>query len=108
MSRVLGRFLLGLILFLFVLTCVWAEMNIPFIPAVKVMAENPWGLATLFDLYIGFFIFATMVLVFEKGRPYAWAWAVLIVTLGNGVSLLYLMVRGPQLMDHLRSHFEAG
>jgi hypothetical protein len=54
--------------------------------------ENPWGFATVVDVYVGFAIFSCWVVWREARVTRAIAWVVLIMLGGNLVSALYLLV----------------
>ncbi len=55
------------------------------------LMENPWGLATLVDAYVGFALFSCWVLWREPLLSRALLWVVLILAGGNLVSALYVL-----------------
>jgi hypothetical protein len=59
---------------------------------VSRLLENPWGFATVVDVYVGFALFSCWVVWREARVTRAIAWVVLIMLGGNLVSALYLLV----------------
>jgi len=47
------------------------------------MVAQPWGLATLVDLYVGFFLFAGWVAHRERSLPRTALWTIATMGLGN-------------------------
>ena len=72
----------------------WAFSAAPFWPSVAIITANPWGVVTLIDLYLGFFIFAIIIWRFEPSRPLAIGMIALMPILGNVVPLAWLVWRG--------------
>ena len=60
-------------------------------------AANPWAVATLYDAYAGFSIFWIWVAWRERGWGARLLWFVLIMSLGNIASSLYLLIQLLQL-----------
>ena len=59
--------------------------------AVGAMLEDPWGRATLIDLYIGFALFALWIVHRERGWRAA-PWIIATALLGNLVPCVYIVV----------------
>ncbi len=78
---------------------IWAFGAAPFWPAVSQIVANPWGVVTLIDLYLGFFIFAIVIARFEPNRGVAVALIAAMPVLGNVVALAWLVWRG---LDQMR------
>ena len=55
------------------------------------LLDNPWGLATLVDVYVGFALFSCWVVWREARLHKALAWITLILVGGNLVSSLYVL-----------------
>jgi hypothetical protein len=95
---VLGLALLGVI--------AWAilgggEIHGSFGQQVAVVTTLPWGVVTLFDLYIGFVFFAVIILLTERSWIAAALWAAPLLVLGNVWAAVWLALRLPRLIDRL-------
>jgi len=55
------------------------------------LLENPWGLATVVDVYVGFALFSCWVVWREASVTRAVVWIVLIALGGNIVSAIYVL-----------------
>lgn len=69
---------------------VWAIQVSSFSAAADAIFGEPWGIVTLVDLYIGFFIFAFFISLLERTFARSIIWILPLLVLGNGVALLYL------------------
>lgn len=58
----------------------------------RAIVENPWGLATVLDVYVGIALLCCWVAWREASAPRAAAWIVLIALGGNLVSALYVLL----------------
>lgn len=76
----------------------WAFTAAPFWPSVAEITRNPWGIVTLVDLYLGFFIFAIVIARYEPNRPVAVGLIAAMPFLGNVVPLAWLAWRGLDLL----------
>lgn len=105
MSALAGyRVLAGLLGLGFAATLVWGFMTGgSVVPLLDIMLTRPWGVVTLADLYLGFVLFAGLVLVLEPRRAAGLAWAVAIVLLGNVVTALWVVLRLPAVLAQHRS-----
>ncbi|MDA3963272.1 MAG: DUF1475 family protein [Planctomycetota bacterium] len=65
----------------------------PITTAVADMAANPWGLATLIDVYIGLAMVAVWLWCVERRLGPRLIWIPLLFVLGNVVTLLVLLLR---------------
>ena len=80
---------------------VWASGQAPLWDSVVRVAADPWGLVMLADLYSGFLAAAALFFLVE--RPLVAAAMVLVMMLlGNIVTLLWLAVRGWQRLQAAR------
>ncbi len=66
------------------------------------MFSEPWSLVTLIDLYLGFFLGATVICLFEKSSIARLFWAAPIFVLGNIWTTLWFVWRLPELARRLR------
>ncbi|MBI1251328.1 MAG: hypothetical protein GC189_07640 [Alphaproteobacteria bacterium] len=93
-----GLILLGLIL--------WASFALKdlhggFFDQFAVVSTLPWGVVALVDLYLGFFLFAVLVLMVERSLIRAALWALPIFVLGNIWAAVWFVLRLPYLADRL-------
>ena len=56
------------------------------------LLDNPWGLVTLVDVYVGFALFSCWIVWRETQAKKALMWIALIVVGGNLVSTLYVLI----------------
>jgi hypothetical protein len=90
-----GLALLGLV--------VWAifafgDLHGDFAQQLGVIASLPWGVTTLADLYLGYLIFAALVMVVERSWWTTALWAIPVFFLGNAWAALWFVVRLPVLV----------
>jgi hypothetical protein len=77
------------------------DLHGAFLDQMAVLTTLPWGVATLADLYVGFFFFAVIVFLTERSWVAALAWALPIFIIGHVWSALWLVVRLPHLAKKL-------
>jgi hypothetical protein len=77
---------------------VWAFTQADFWTSVAQIMANPWGVVTVIDLYLGFFIFAIVLWRFEPDRRIALVAIISLPFLGNVVTLAWLAWRGLRLI----------
>lgn len=53
---------------------------------------NPWGLATLIDIYVGFALFSCWIVWRERHKGRAAVWVALVLATGNLASTLYVLL----------------
>lgn len=56
------------------------------------LLDNPWGIVSLFDVYVGFFFFIGWVCYRESCPGIILAWSIAILLGGNVVSGLYAVI----------------
>jgi hypothetical protein len=56
------------------------------------LIENPWGIVSLFDVYVGFFLVIGWIVYRENCLGKTLAWSVAILIGGNLVSALYALI----------------
>ena len=56
------------------------------------LLENPWGLATLVDVYVGFALFSCWIVWREARVEKALVWICLLLIGGNIVSTIYVLL----------------
>jgi hypothetical protein len=71
-------------------------------PVLAEMAAEPWSVVTLIDLYLGFFLGATVIWLFEKSWPVRIIAAAPVFLLGNVWTALWFVVRLPEIARRLR------
>lgn len=80
---------------------VWASLNANFGQSFGAIINDPWGVVSLADLYLGFFIFAAFVFLVDGVRPASFAWVIVLMFLGNVLAVVWLVLRWPLLMQRL-------
>ncbi|MEO1252063.1 MAG: DUF1475 family protein [Pseudomonadota bacterium] len=71
-------------------------------PVLAEMLSEPWTIVTLIDLYLGFFIGAVVIFLFEKSWPARLFWAAPVFFLGNVWTALWLLIRLPEIVRCMR------
>lgn len=66
--------------------------GVNFIETVRAWAADPWGRATLVDLYAGFILFAAWIAHRERSALKAVLWLAGTCCLGNVVPCIYLLI----------------
>jgi len=78
---------------------IWAGATASFSASFAKIANDPWGVVTLIDLYAAFLVSGFLIWRFEPSRPLALGLIVLTLGLGSLVPLLWLAFRaGPALI----------
>ena len=80
----------------------WAFTTGDFFAEGAQLTELAWGVVTLADLYLGFFLFAVFIFWAERSLLTSSILTVLLMTLGNGVAAIWLVVRFKTIKDRLR------
>jgi hypothetical protein len=78
----------------------WAFFAAEFWASFDAITADPWGLVTLADLYLGFFLAAIVIAFFERGVR-AVLWIVPLPFLGNLWAVVWFVVRLPELRRRL-------
>lgn len=83
----------------------WAQLNDPqsLSEAFMAMFDAPWTTTAIADLYIGFFIAATIIVLAEEKLWVGLAWGLPIFLAGNVVTLIWLAIRFPSIAQRLRA-----
>ena len=55
------------------------------------LLSMPWGIVSLVDLYVGFFLFAGWIIYWEQSPARAAAWVILLMVLGFFIGSLYVL-----------------
>ena len=71
-------------------------------PVLAEMMSEPWSVVTLIDLYLGFFLGALLICLFERSWLVRFIWAAPVFVLGNLWTALWFVVRLPALVRRLR------
>lgn len=57
------------------------------------LLNNPWGIVSLVDLYVGFGLFAMWIFFREKNWTARLVWMVLLMVLGFFIGSLYVLIK---------------
>ena len=57
----------------------------------SLILNNPWGIVSLVDLYVGFSLFSLWIVLREKNVVYAIIWVVLMMVFGFFTGAIYLL-----------------
>lgn len=95
------RVLLGLIGLMLAGVIVWAFAAGDFAAASAWLSGEPWGIVTLFDLYLGFLLSAVVIAVMERHWTAA-LWIAPIPVLGNVWTVVWFVTRFPVLVARWR------
>lgn len=79
----------------------WASLVADFWASFDAIAADPWGIVTLADLYLGFFLIAIVIACFEGGGIRAVLWIAPLPFLGNVWAVVWFVVRLPRLRRRL-------
>lgn len=85
----------------FIAFCVWAGATGDFMREFNLITELPWGKVSLVDLFLGFILFAIIILAFEPpwiGIPVV----ILLFIFGNWVTAFWLALRLPKIIRKMR------
>ncbi|MEO0675889.1 MAG: hypothetical protein AAFR72_08435 [Pseudomonadota bacterium] len=98
------RFMMVALALGFVAVLAWAQQTDPqSLPdAFMAMFNAPWTTTAIVDLYLGFFLAATLIVIAEKKVWVGLAWGLPIFLAGNVVTLLWFALRLPRLVRQLR------
>ncbi|MGF1462474.1 MAG: hypothetical protein ACFB2Z_04810 [Maricaulaceae bacterium] len=69
---------------------------------IQALLVPTWGLVTLSDLYLGFVLSAIVIIGYERRLIVGVAWAAPIFVLGNLWTIIWFVIRLPQLWRRLR------
>ena len=59
----------------------------------SIILNNPWGIVSIVDLYVGFILFAMWIIVRESSRFKAVLWIAALMILGFFTGALYIWVK---------------
>jgi len=80
----------------------WAQGREPLWQGLQTLIQQPWGLATLLDLYVGLFAVGTWIILTEPRRSLIPLWWILLLLFGNMATLVYV-IRRSVLANDLRT-----
>jgi hypothetical protein len=83
--------LLSILAFGFAISIYWALSIKPISESADFFFTDPWGIVSLIDLYIGFFLFILFMLRTLPKKTHIVFWAPTLLILGNIVSLGYVV-----------------
>ena len=70
----------------------YALINGSWYPNASELLDNPWGVATLVEVYIGFVFVGAWIVCRERHFGRASLWVALLFLLGNLVAALYILL----------------
>jgi hypothetical protein len=70
----------------------WALFTGDFSGEGNILLGMPWGIVSLVDLYIGFFLFSLWIIYREKNKFMTVFWVFLMLTLGFFTGSLYVIL----------------
>ena len=91
--RILAALACMLALAALLILVVLGGMHGSVVVALKEMAADPWGLATLVDLLIGLVLVSAWIFVLEPRRGAWLAWTISLFLLGNISTVIFFAVR---------------
>jgi len=83
--------LLSTLAFGFALSIYWALSVKPLSESADFFFTDPWGIVSLIDLYIGFFLFILFMFKTLPKKAHIIFWAPSLLVLGNIISLGYVV-----------------
>ena len=86
----------------FAVLIVWAALTADFAASFAIITADPWGVVSLADLYLGFVLFAAIIVAVDGARAASIGWVVALMVLGNLVAAVWLILRLPALVRRLR------
>lgn len=66
------------------------------------LLAEPWAAVTLIDLYLGFFVSATIIIFAERRLWAGLFWAIPVFLLGNSWTAIWLVIRQRSIRARLR------
>ncbi len=85
---------------LLVSSILWAAYIADFKASLGLILHDPWGIVTLIDLYSGLIFAGFVIYILEGRRPISLLWMVSSFFLGNIVTAVWLVLRGPHLLKN--------
>lgn len=58
----------------------------------QLLLQNPWGIMSMIDLYVGFILFSMWIYHREKNHAVALVWILMMMVLGFFTGSLYVLV----------------
>jgi len=80
----------------------WAFLQKPISESGSLLLNDPWGLVTLVDLYLGFFMFTIFMYLTNTKKISLIIWIPSLMILGNITALVYLVVHYKKLVQKLK------
>lgn len=98
----LTRLIFAVLGVVFLTLVIIASLNANFLISFGEVMADPWGLAAIFDLYVGFALFSALLLLLDGMKPVSFVWIVLLFCVGNAVSVVWMIMRLPKLARKLQ------
>lgn len=94
---VLGLALLGVIAWAVMQTATLQDFGYE----TQALFDQPWGMVSLADLYVGFAFVAILMMLSERSFIAGLLWALPLFVLGNVWAAIWLVLRLPRLAERL-------
>ena len=78
-----------------------ASLAQPIFEAFAEVMANPWGAVAIYDLYLGFLLFAGIIFLLEERKWIAFLWTIALCTLGNPIACFWLLLNFNRLKTRL-------
>lgn len=72
---------------------IWAIPQEPLSTGLRRIVDQPWGLVTLVDLYLGLAVIGVWIFLVQRGLWRSLPWWIALACLGNLATLVFLMYR---------------
>jgi Protein of unknown function (DUF1475) len=99
------RIATGVLALLLIAAIVWAVSQTgslsDFRYETEALLEQPWGLVSLVDLYVGLAMIAMIMVLTERSFVAGALWALPLFVLGNVWTAIWLLLRLPSLAERL-------
>lgn len=80
-------------------------INGDFIKDGQLLIQNPWGVMSLIDLYVGFTLFSMWIFHREKNKSFAIVWTLLMMILGFFTACVYILLALYKSKDNWNTFF---
>jgi len=91
--------LLSFLAAVFSIAIYWAFTQKPISESGAWLIKDPWGIVTLIDLYIGFFLFSLFMYFTSIKKRSLLIWVPALMGLGNIIALVYLIFHYKRLKN---------
>ncbi len=89
--KIILQIIFSLILAAMIAVTIWAGSFESVMAGSEKLFREPWGIATLFDTYLGFLTFYAWVFYKERAWLNRFNWLLAIIILGNIATAVYML-----------------